>query len=89
MTLPFLLSAGTGFWDKFQDAINILTGPAYYVTLATIVFVLMIVLGSVITGWHYLIDAYAGLLLGFASYWPVARAFRIAEWARLRRALTR
>ncbi len=53
------------------------------------IFLLMIFLGSVITGWHYLVDSYAGLLLGFATYWPVARAYRIDEWARLRRALSR
>jgi hypothetical protein len=52
------------------------------------IFVLMIVLGSVITGWHYLVDAYAGLLLGLVSYWPIARAYRIPRWVRLRKALS-
>src|SRR5438270_3936497 len=42
MTIPMILSAG-GFWDKFQDTVNWLTGPSLFVTLATIVFVLMLV----------------------------------------------
>lgn len=53
------------------------------------VFVIMIFLGSVVTGWHYLIDAYAGLLLGVVSYWPIARAYRISDWVRLRNARAR
>ena len=53
------------------------------------IFVLVIFLGSVITGWHYLIDAYAGLLLAVAAYWPAARIFRINDWARLRRLVAR
>jgi len=52
------------------------------------IFVIVIFLGSVITGWHYLVDSYAGLLLGIASYWPIGRVYRIREWARLRRALS-
>ena len=51
------------------------------------IFVLMIFLGSVITGWHYLVDSYAGLLLAVASYWPFARVIRLREWVRLRRAV--
>ena len=49
------------------------------------IFVLLIFLGSVITGWHYLVDAYAGLLLAAIAYGVPARVFRIREWARLRR----
>src|SRR5437868_10501375 len=41
MTMPLTLSAA--FWDSFQDAVNWLTQPSYFVTLASIVFVLMIV----------------------------------------------
>ena len=51
------------------------------------IFVLFIFLGSVITGWHYLIDAYAGLLLAAIAFGVTARIFRIGEWARLRRAV--
>src|SRR5438309_6585211 len=43
MTLPSLLSAATGFWDSFQNAVNWLTQPSYFITLATIVFVLALV----------------------------------------------
>jgi hypothetical protein len=42
MTIPTLLSAG-GFIDAFQSAVNLLTQPSYFVSLATIVFVLMLV----------------------------------------------
>jgi hypothetical protein len=51
------------------------------------IFVLFIFLGSIITGWHYLIDAYAGLLLAAVAYGVTARIFRIGEWERLRRAV--
>src|SRR5437588_9447606 len=43
MNMPSLLSATTGFWDSFQNAINWLTQPSYFITLATIVLVLMLV----------------------------------------------
>src|SRR5437764_496331 len=43
MTTPSLLSATPGFWDSFQNFINWLTQPSYFITLATIVFVLMLV----------------------------------------------
>ena len=65
MTLPFLLSTGTGFWDKFQDSVNILTGPSYFVTLATIVFVLMIVTYKF---WTKPLVAFL-LLLGFCAFY--------------------
>jgi membrane-associated phospholipid phosphatase len=32
------------------------------------IFVLLIFLGSMITGWHYLIDSLAGLLMAYLSY---------------------
>ena len=36
------------------------------------IFTLIIFLGSMITGWHYLIDAIAGLALAFLAYAAVA-----------------
>ena len=42
MTFSPLLSAAA-FWDKFQETVNWLTGPSLFVTLATIVFLFMIV----------------------------------------------
>ena len=36
------------------------------------IFTVIILLGSIVTGWHYLIDAIAGLALAFASYAAVA-----------------
>ncbi|HYM62542.1 MAG TPA: phosphatase PAP2 family protein [Thermoanaerobaculia bacterium] len=46
------------------------------------VFLLFIFLGSVVTGWHYLIDSYAGLVLAIACYLPIARHSRIGRWVR-------
>jgi len=36
------------------------------------IFTVLIFLGSVVTGWHYLIDALAGLALAFVAYAAVA-----------------
>ena len=49
------------------------------------IFVLAILVGSVVTGWHYLIDGIAGILLALVSYWAGARMWRIRRWLRLRR----
>lgn len=38
-----------------------------------------IVLGSVITGYHYLVDAWAGIALALALWWACARYFERAE----------
>lgn len=51
------------------------------------VFVLTIFIGSIVTGWHYLIDSVAGILLAAACYWIAARAWRVPRWLRLRQAL--
>jgi hypothetical protein len=50
------------------------------------VFVLVIFLGSMITGWHYLVDSLAGLILGWACYALFARRSRLMRWLELRRA---
>jgi PAP2 superfamily len=47
------------------------------------IFVLVIFLGSMVTGWHYMIDGLAGAALAVASYWGASRAFRIRKWLRL------
>jgi PAP2 superfamily len=49
------------------------------------VFVIVIFLGSMITGWHYLIDGIAGLLLALACYLVFARRARVRRWLGLRR----
>ena len=49
------------------------------------VFTLLILLGSMITGWHYLIDGIAAIALAAACYAIPAKRWRIAEWVRLRR----
>ena len=47
------------------------------------VFTLIIFLGSMITGWHYLIDGVAGIFLALFFYWIFARSWKIGEWMRL------
>ena len=51
------------------------------------VFLFVILIGSVVTGWHYLIDGFAGMVLAAACYWIPARTWRIREWLRLWRAV--
>lgn len=46
------------------------------------VFLLLILLGSLITGWHYLIDGVAGVALAALCYAGAARAFRVPAWER-------
>ena len=53
------------------------------------VFTLIIFLGSMITGWHYLIDGIAGIALALVCYWIFARIENVGEWARLRDAIRR
>lgn len=43
-------------------------------------FVVIIFLGSIITGWHYLIDGLAGILLAWACYALTSRASRMKRW---------
>ena len=51
------------------------------------IFVLAILIGSVVTGWHYLVDGLAGIVLAVVSYWLGARAMRVPRWRRLRQRL--
>jgi hypothetical protein len=51
------------------------------------VFALFIFLGSIVTGWHYMIDGWAGIVLAVACCWGAARAFHVKEWLRLRDAV--
>jgi hypothetical protein len=52
------------------------------------VFALVILIGSVVTGWHYLIDGLAGIVLAAICYRVAASMWRIGEWLRLRKALS-
>lgn len=47
------------------------------------IFLAIIFLGSLITGWHYLIDGLAGLLLAAGSYLLAGRIYRLARWSHL------
>jgi len=47
------------------------------------VFLFAILVGSVVTGWHYLIDGIAGIALAAGCYWGASRAWRIPDWLRL------
>lgn len=49
------------------------------------VFVLMIFLGSMITGWHYLVDGLAGLVLGWGCFAIFSRRAHLRRWLELRR----
>jgi len=49
-------------------------------------FVLVIFLGSMITGWHYLIDGLVGLALGWVCFAVFGRRARLKRWLELRRA---
>lgn len=46
-------------------------------------FAATIFLGSMITGWHYLIDAIAGALMALACWWIFFRRARMARFLRL------
>jgi hypothetical protein len=47
------------------------------------IFAAAIFLGSMITGWHYLIDGLAGLALGLVCWWVSWRQARMARFLRL------
>lgn len=49
-------------------------------------FAVAIFLGSMITGWHYLVDGIAGFALALGCYAISARAAKLRRWLELRRA---
>ncbi len=51
--------------------------------------VLFIVLGSMITGWHYLIDGVTGVVLAAVSYWASAKSWQLFRWLKVQRALAK
>ena len=51
------------------------------------IFVLFIFLGALITGWHYLIDLFAGLLLAYLTWVLTSRRYRILRFTHLSRVL--
>lgn len=53
------------------------------------IFVLIIFLGSVVTGWHYLIDSIAGILLALFAWRVAAYLWRLPRWLAVRRAVAR
>jgi PAP2 superfamily protein len=53
------------------------------------ILTLLILLGSMITGWHYLIDGVAGIALASICYAVAARKWRVNEWERLIKAVRR
>jgi hypothetical protein len=48
------------------------------------VFVLAIFIGSIVTGWHYMLDSIAGLVLGASAYAAGAHMWHIGRWLELR-----
>lgn len=53
--------------------------------LLFILFVVVIFLGSMITGWHYFIDGITGLILAYGCYRVFFRRARVLRWLELRR----
>lgn len=53
------------------------------------VFTFVIVIGSVVTGWHYLVDGIAGMVMALGCYIAGATMWRMREWLRLRAAIRR
>jgi len=51
------------------------------------VFTLVILIGSVVTGWHYLIDGIAGMIMAIVCYLAGAAMWRVGEWLRVRAAI--
>jgi len=51
------------------------------------IFALVILIGSVVTGWHYLIDGVAGIVLAAFAYKAAVWAWKVREWLRVRKAL--
>jgi len=47
------------------------------------IFVMMIFLGAMINGWHYLIDLYAGILLAWIVWTLTTRRYRVNRFLRL------
>jgi hypothetical protein len=52
------------------------------------IFLFVIFIGSMITGWHYLIDSLAGIALAICTYYAVAKPMRLSRWRTLRRKLS-
>lgn len=55
----------------------------------TIAAAIIIFVGSLVTGWHYLADSLAGIVLAVAAYWILFRLYRIDRWLRLFRRVRR
>ena len=51
------------------------------------VMLFVIFIGSMITGWHYLVDGIAGVVLALAAYYAVVRSFKLRRWFALHRSL--
>ncbi|HSP13257.1 MAG TPA: phosphatase PAP2 family protein [Thermoanaerobaculia bacterium] len=51
------------------------------------IFTLVILIGSVVTGWHYLIDGIAGMAMAIVCYLAAAATWRLGEWLRMRAAI--
>lgn len=49
------------------------------------IFVFVIFLGSIVTGWHYAIDSVAGIALAVVCYMTTARPAQLSRWLALRK----
>jgi hypothetical protein len=50
-------------------------------------FIVAIFLGSVVTGWHYVIDGIAGIALAWACYAVTSRVSRMSRWFAIKAAI--
>lgn len=72
-------------WEAMLALWARVTGRPFAVLLFA--FTLFTLLGSVVTGWHYLIDGIAGFALAAIACAVGMRVCRLARWARLNRVL--
>lgn len=47
------------------------------------VFLLAIFIGSIVTGWHYMVDGIGGAALAALAYYGAVRMYRLRRWRRL------
>ena len=71
--IPSMHNASQALLAMWSWRLNRWLGWGIWATFA------LIFLGSVITGWHYFIDAVAGTVLAVACYWAVQGLFQCSQ----------
>jgi hypothetical protein len=75
---PVSLLLGIGAFPSLHTAYEFLLflwlrGVSRWARLLFAVFTLTIFIGSIVTGWHYMVDAVAGVVLAGGCYWIFSR----------------